>query len=170
MSEHDYLKLNPKYSEEEVQMAMRLLGQSQGGIHGFEFGTFNVTKELERIRRKKRLEDAGFKEGTVKELLNLSEEEMHNIDLRVALSQNLRLGAELDKLMQENEKLSLALVDETFKLDETRAVIAKHKAEALDPEKDEDGPVCTLEDRNEGLEKTLKEIETRCAEMMSRLP
>ena len=72
--------------------------------------------------------------------------------------------------MQENEKLSLALVDETFKLDETRAVIAKHKAEALDPEKDEDCPVCTLEDRNEGLEKTLKEIETRCAEMMSRLP
>ncbi len=170
MSEHDYLKLNPKYSEAEVQMALRLLGQSQGGIQGFEFGTFNVTKELERIRRKKRLEDAGFKEASVKEMLNLSDKEMHNIDLRIALSQNLRLGEELDKLMQENEKLSLALVDETFQLSEAKATMAKHSLEALDPEKDEDCPVCDLEERNKTMEKALKEIEKRCVEMMSRLP
>lgn len=169
MGEHDYLKLNPKYTEEEISMALRTLGQNQGGIHGFEFNTFNVTGELEKHRRKKRLADAGFKEGTVQDLLKLSDKEMHTIDLRVALNQNLRLGAELDKLMQDNEKLSLALVDESFQLAEAKAEMAKHNAEALDPAKDEDCPVCDLEDRNKKLEKALKEIETRIVTFMNKM-
>jgi DNA-binding transcriptional MerR regulator len=169
MSEHDYLKLDPKYSEEEISKAMRLLGQAKGGLHGFEFGTFNVTEELERIRRKKRLEDAGFVEGTVKDLLNLSEEEMHNIDLRVALSQTLRLGEALDKSMKEREKLQLALVDESLKLSEAQTKLARHQLEALDPEKDEDCPVCELEDKNTKLEKALKEIETLIVDFMTKM-
>jgi RNase H-fold protein (predicted Holliday junction resolvase) len=169
MSEHAYLNLNPKYSDEEIGTAMRILGQNQGGIHGFEFGTFNVTQELERLRRKKRLAEAGFKEGTVKDLLNLSEEEMHNIDLRVALSQTLRLGKALDESMKEREKLQLALVDENLKLSEAKTKLARHQLEALDPEKDEDCPVCELEDRNKVLEKAMKEMETRIVAFMKKM-
>lgn len=47
----DYLNLDPKYSEEEIAFAEKQLGNSQGGIAGFEFNKRNVTEQLEAIRR-----------------------------------------------------------------------------------------------------------------------